>query len=120
MSSNRTPEMSIDDWARTVVAELRTRTPDLGTHNTAVAPGLVLESVELDGSLPTASIVLVFRDLTRSPRVRYGYRWSSLPSWFETDWDAPAAHARLIWANLEEATLELPDHPGSDEVVWIN
>ena len=120
MNENPEPRVKIDDWVLAVLAELRKRLSDAGANPIELASGIALESVELDETLPTASIVVVFRDLTRSLRGRYAYRWTDLPSWFKSDWDAPEAHAHLIWANLEEATLEIPDHPGSDEIVWIN
>lgn len=112
--------MTLEAWVQEVLGELKKCAFGSDEYHTGSEPHLPVESVELDGPLPRAAIVLIFQNLKRSAHGRYGYCWDNLPYWFDLDADAPEAQAHTIWANFEEVAVKTPEHPGSDEIVWID
>lgn len=83
-------------------------------------PGVVIESVRIDGAGPQAEVLILFRH-DRRPGCRLGFRFAA---WDESETEqSPGQWVPVIWANLDEAIGESDCgrevSASSDGVIWL-
>lgn len=82
------------------------------------SPGYKVESVDVVGDYPDATVVILFRD-QRQPDCQFGYRWRNL--WGAVQQPGGNALPTIIWANFDEArVLRLPEDCDQNRITWIN
>ena len=109
---------SHSDWEDAFRRELEITLFNADSDHRGTSEGLEVEAVRLEGSFPETEVVILFRDKER-PKCTFGFRWGSLWEWVAKDPQTPETLAHIVWANFEEATLDLPECHDDEALTWI-